>query len=110
MVRGKLSLAKIAMTEPLQVDGVPACCHNCGGALCLRKQVVNLALGNTDELLCLVCLGRDSERDPVDVLENIMGYIDSRDCFRKEWARYCDRTFCPDPAGCFPDTCFGGNE
>lgn len=100
----------MADNESLQIGGVPTNCHRCGAALCLRKQVVNLALGNTDELSCLVCLGQDSQRPAVDVLENIMGYINSRECFSKEWVKYKDKTYCPDPVNCYPDTCFGGTS
>jgi hypothetical protein len=88
------------------VDGAPDACADCSAPLCLRKQVLNLALGNTDEMWCLNCLARDNEQTPQDVLEGLIDYVFSRDCFRKEWLRYVSVQHCPDRAGCLPDTCF----
>ncbi len=88
------------------LDDLPTECCDCGASLCLRKQVVNLALGNTDDMYCLKCLGAQMNCTEQAVLENSAGYIQGRDCFRKEWKRYVDRSYCPDEAGCIPDLCF----
>jgi hypothetical protein len=88
------------------VTSAPRYCSSCRAPLCLRKQVVNLALGNTDEMFCLVCLGAESSRSPQEVVANLTGYIMSRECFRKEWVRYKDVSYCPDPMNCCPNTCF----
>ena len=87
-------------------NSMPAFCSNCKQALCLRKQVMNLTVGNTDEMYCLVCLGKESDRKAVEVLLTLKGYAQSRDCFLKEWRRYESVEDCPDRQGCFPDQCF----
>jgi hypothetical protein len=91
--------------EP-SVEGAPTECDSCGAPLCLRKQVINLALGNTDEMYCLVCLGEDNDQKPAQVLENIRQYVYRRECFRKEWLKYLSVEYCPDRKGCFPSVCF----
>ena len=90
------------------LEGLPTQCTHCGNPLCLRKQVVNLALGNTEEMYCLKCLAAQAKTTERAVLENSAGYIRGRDCFRKEWKRYVDLSYCPDPKGCIPEICFSG--
>lgn len=81
-------------------------CSKCGAALCLRKQVVNLALGLTDQMLCLTCLAAENEQTTAEVLDGIKDYILSRECFAKQWKRYTSVEYCPDRAGCIPAQCF----
>ena len=95
--------------HPLVKDA-PLTCHRCHSPLCLRKQVMNLALGNTEEMYCLQCIAADSQQAPDEVLTGLMHYINQRDCFRKEWLRYTTVDFCPDQAGCLPGTCFATAE
>ena len=90
-----------------RVKDVPQQCSQCSSPLCLRKQVVNLALGNTESMLCLRCLGKDADQSPGEILEGLMHYIQQRECFLKEWSRYESIEFCPDRNGCVPDICFG---
>lgn len=90
----------------LWVDGALRNCSQCNASLCLRKQVINLALDNVDEMFCLRCLAEDSDRSPREVLTSVKGYIRQRDCFAKEWKRYETSLFCPDPDNCFPKDCF----
>src|SRR5215470_5021448 len=92
--------------KPLVKDAPTSCCL-CGKALCLRKQVINLALGNVEEMKCLACLGKEGGKAPDQVLADIKEYVHSRDCFLKEWRKYVDVSYCPDPDHCFPDICFG---
>lgn len=94
------------MTNELQIEGASGQCHACGKALCLRKQVINLALGNTDEMKCLVCLAEENEKEPVEVLEGTKTYVLSRECFRKQWHLYACEDQCPEPLTCFPARCF----
>jgi hypothetical protein len=94
-----------APDHPL-VDGAPTDCSQCRQALCLRQQVINLALGNTDGMLCLGCLSRENEQTPADVLSRVKNYIQKRDCLAKEWARYSSQQFCPYPQTCVPGVCF----
>jgi len=88
------------------IEDAPATCSQCGNALCVRKQVINLALGNTETMQCLVCLAAACGSTNVELLDNTRAYVFDRECFRKPWQRYRDRHDCPDPAGCIPDVCF----
>jgi hypothetical protein len=88
------------------VQDAPGHCHQCQKPLCLRQQVINLALGNTDEMLCLPCLSKENEQPPEAVLERLKHYIQERQCFQKEWVRYANINFCPDRNGCLPQICF----
>ncbi|MFN8555766.1 MAG: hypothetical protein U0103_30225 [Candidatus Obscuribacterales bacterium] len=89
-----------------QVEGVPVQCSKCGAALCLRKQVINLALGNVEVVYCLDCLSAIEQETPQKLVSGLAGYIMGRDCFRKEWVRYKGVEDCPSPSTCIPETCF----
>lgn len=88
------------------IDGLSTICLNCSAPLCLRKQVINLALGLVEQMRCLECLGRENERSPEKILEDVKVYISTRDCFKTQWLNYKDISYCPDPEGCFPEVCF----
>lgn len=88
------------------IEGLSTTCQTCGAPLCLRKQVINLALGFLDSMRCLVCIGRENEKEPEKILEDVKVYISTRDCFATQWLNYRNVSACPDPDGCFPDTCF----
>src|SRR5262249_13704956 len=85
---------------------LPLECSSCHKPLCLRQQVMNLTLGYTEELRCLICLAKEHEQTPESLLASTTQYVMRRDCFRKEWIKYKTREFCPDKIGCFPDACF----
>jgi hypothetical protein len=87
-------------------DDLPNKCTNCHAPLCKRKQVINLALGNTDTMMCLVCLGKENGKSPEAVLLEIKDYVLSRNCFRKPWSKYTCQNDCPNPDTCFPVSCF----
>lgn len=89
---------------------MPAQCRRCQSALCLRQQVLNLALGEDSELLCLNCLAQDNDSEPQKLLKDVGAYVRGRECFAKEWDKYRDCGFCPSPATCYPDICFVGQE
>jgi hypothetical protein len=101
--------ADLCQSAPL-VDGAPLTCHTCGAPLCLRKQMINLAVGNVEDMFCLLCLAKDSSQSPQELLAGLSLYINKRDCLRKEWARYTDVSYCPDRLGCLPDICFATHE
>jgi hypothetical protein len=88
------------------IEGGQSHCCDCKSPLCLRKQVINLALGHVDDMYCLNCLGKNSEREPQEVLGGIKDYILSRACFKKEWVKYPNASHCPEPETCFPTICF----
>jgi len=67
---------------------------------------MNLTVGNTDELFCLVCLGQESDRTAVEVLLTLKGYALARECFARQWRKYETVEMCPDRQGCFPEKCF----
>lgn len=81
-------------------------CVNCSEKLCLRQKTINLAVGNTDIMYCLNCLAKKENKPAEEILAKIKKYILARECFRKEWIKYKDVSFCPKPDTCFPDTCF----
>ncbi len=96
--------------EDCLIEGGQLQCATCAARLCLRKQVINLSLGNVDSMYCLDCLAKSSIRQPEEVLVSIKTYILSRECFKKEWVKYKDVRFCPSPDTCFPDSCFQCDE
>lgn len=89
-----------------QIKGAPTICSRCGAYLCIRKQTLNLALGNIESLFCLACLADNERESPESLLLGTVGYIMSRDCFKKEWLRYAGIEDCPEPRTCVPETCF----
>jgi hypothetical protein len=72
----------------------------------MRQQVLNMALGEDADLLCLACLGEDNGKSRQDILQDVGDYVLSRQCFAKEWVKYKDVSQCPFPDSCLPQTCF----
>jgi hypothetical protein len=105
MTSQPLPLCSLVNPDHPLVDGAPRNCDRCGAALCLRKQVINLALGFVDQMFCLGCLGKDNQT-PAELLESLRDYIDGRECFAKQWIRYSSVEYCPDQTGCIPHQCF----
>jgi hypothetical protein len=99
------------MTNPLAekvglLPEPPHVCASCESKVCLRQQLISMALGYTEKTLCLVCLAADTGRTREDVLETVLPFISKRDCFLKPWNRYENVDYCPAPTSCIPDTCF----
>jgi hypothetical protein len=88
------------------IDGLESECCRCHQGLCLRQQVLNLALGAEQDLLCLDCLAAENEKTGQDLLLDLGSYVVSRECFAREWKKYQSKSDCPDPGGCLPETCF----
>ncbi len=88
------------------IDGLEVVCHGCGKDLCLRQQVLNLALGSEQDLLCLACLAAEHGKSRAEMLADLGPYVVSRECFLKEWSKYADVEDCPDRTGCLPKNCF----
>lgn len=84
----------------------PFPCPKCGNAICIRAYNINLALGYVDEQLCLPCLSKLHEQDLDSLFDFVYGYIQSRDCFKKEWIKMKDRSECPLPDLCVIKKCF----
>jgi hypothetical protein len=93
-------------TACLLIEGLETTCALCAAALCLREQVLNLALSQTNRLLCLLCLAKDNDKPAEEVLEELKAYILTRECFAKEWVKYLDQGFCPKQSTCYPAPCF----
>lgn len=93
-----------------QVEGALSTCSKCGAGLCIRKQVINLAMGNVEAAFCLVCLAQIEQETPEKVISGLVGYIMGRDCFRKECLRYSGIPDCPEPKTCIPQTCFNKSD
>ena len=89
-----------------QPQQVPVVCCDCGVTLCIRQRTISLALGHDESAYCLHCLGKQSDVSGEQVLVNIKEYVMSRQCFRKEWIKYTDKTCCPQPSTCYLETCF----
>jgi len=85
---------------------LPSACATCGKPLCLRQQVINLALGFTEQLKCLNCLALQEDLPREQLLTTSRDYVMRRECFKKEWIKYKTRDFCPDKVGCLPESCF----
>ncbi|CAN5203451.1 hypothetical protein BH11CYA1_BH11CYA1_32370 [soil metagenome] len=92
------------------LDDVPSTCCKCQAGLCLRQQVLNLALGEDQDLMCLNCLAADNNKSNTELLEGLAAYIANRECFAKPWSRYASVDFCPNPLGCIPEVCFKASK
>ncbi len=67
---------------------------------------MNLALGYVEEQFCLSCLSKLHEQDMQSMFDFVYGYIQSRDCFKKEWIKMKSSSECPLPRTCVIDKCF----
>ncbi len=81
-------------------------CSDCSEKLCLRERTINLAIGNTDMMYCLKCLSKRENKEAEEILVRIKKYVFARECFRKEWIKYKNISYCPKAGTCFPNTCF----
>jgi hypothetical protein len=88
------------------IEGLESICFACAGNLCLREQILNLALGEEENLLCLFCLAQENGCEPEELLLRLKTYIESRDCFNKQWQKYVSSAACPRPLKCLPLACF----
>lgn len=67
---------------------------------------MNLAIGYVEEQHCLSCLSKLHDQDMSSLFDFVYGYIQSRDCFKKEWVKMKNRTECPLPSSCVIEKCF----
>ena len=84
----------------------PVPCLKCSKSICRRAYNINLALGYVDEQYCLMCLSVLQEQDIDTLFDFIYGYIQSRDCFKKEWSKMKHKSECPLPSNCVISKCF----
>ncbi|MBX9674185.1 MAG: hypothetical protein K2X70_12125 [Candidatus Obscuribacterales bacterium] len=73
---------------------LPSTCANCGAPVCLREQVLNLALGQDERIDCLPCLAELNDCDARELFERLESYIKGRECFNKQWVLYTGQDAC----------------
>jgi hypothetical protein len=69
-------------------------CDSCGQPVCERLQVMNLALDNVEDLLCMTCLSTQEETPAPVLSSTLYAYIQSRECFKTPWDNF-DAGNCP---------------
>lgn len=62
-----------------------------GLPLCRRALNINLALGYTEEFFAVQVLAQRFGKSMDEFFDFVRGYIDARDCFRKEWSKMVSR-------------------
>jgi hypothetical protein len=73
----------------------PYYCAQSDEPFCERVQILNLALGYTEDQYALsVLLALHGFDTPQALLAYLLPYIESRDCFKKPW-HALDATLCP---------------
>ncbi len=69
-------------------------CADCDAPYCERVGLMNLALDITEDGYCLACLCARQDVPQPDLLETLIPYIHSRDCFKNPWQKF-DASPCP---------------
>ncbi|MFN8615212.1 MAG: hypothetical protein U0003_04805 [Vampirovibrionales bacterium] len=84
----------------------PYACDACGTPFCERVNLMNVALGLTEQGYCLPCLAAQYQRTPSVMAEFCWQYVKARECFLDPWqqieAHQCPRhqRVEPDALGC----------
>jgi hypothetical protein len=81
-------------------------CQQSSEPICRRVYNMNLALGYTEEFYSLASLAQIHNKSQEEMFDFAFDYIESRDCFRKEWAKMTSREECPLENSCLIDKCF----
>lgn len=84
----------------------PFPCPKCNKSICRRAYTMNLALGYAEEQVCLECLSKMHDQDKESMYDFVFGYVDGRDCFKKEWVKMTSKDECPLPNDCVINKCF----
>lgn len=73
-------------------------CTATGKDVCRHVYIMNLALGYVEDFYCLEALAEMHNKTPKEIYDFAYGYVDMRECFRKEWDKIdnCIKT-CPVP-------------
>jgi len=69
-------------------------CDICERSLCERQQLIALALGYDEDTFCPHCLAQKQGIDLDTMLQSVVTYIHSRDCFKKPWVALANEA-CP---------------
>ena len=67
---------------------------------------MNLALGYSEDFFCLKALAEKHHKSMEDMFDFAYDYVQSRECFRKEWRKMSDPEECPLPSDCLIEKCF----
>jgi hypothetical protein len=81
-------------------------CVQSSEPICRRVYNMNLALGYVEEFYSLKTLAQMHDRTIEEMFDFAYGYIESRECFRKEWAKMTSRAECPLKDTCLIEKCF----
>ena len=81
-------------------------CSVYGLPVCRRMFNMNLALGYTEDFYSLKALAEKHNMSMEDMFDFAYDYVDSRECFRKEWAKMTCREQCPLVDSCLVEKCF----
>ncbi len=81
-------------------------CSVTGMPICRRMFNMNLALGYTEEFYSLKALAEKHDMSMEAMFDFSLDYIQSRKCFRKEWAKMVSPSECPLANDCVIDKCF----
>lgn len=60
-------------------------CDTCGRSLCLHQLLANSALGTLQQPKCLECLAAGLDQSVTDLANQLLGYVNRRDCYRTAW-------------------------
>lgn len=66
-------------------------CRDCLAPYRGQEAVFSIALGFKDAPRCLPCLARGLQREPVELRNQLLEYIQRRDCYRQAFAHACER-------------------
>lgn len=85
-------------------------CSVTGLPLCRRAFNINLALGYTEELFALKVLAERFGKSMDEFFDFVYGYIEARDCFKKEWVKMKSIDECPLINDCVSSKCFSNEK
>lgn len=81
-------------------------CSITGLPICRRMFNMNLALGYAEEFFSLKALAEKHDKSMEEIFEMGYDYVESRECFKKEWDKMLLKSECPLPNDCALDKCF----
>jgi tRNA 2-thiouridine synthesizing protein A len=87
-------------------------CHDCSHSLCGHEVVGSIVLGFKNAPRCLSCLSHGLRRVPSDLRDQIVDYVQRRDCYRQAWDAASDREGQPRDGlpRCLSSPVFPGSE
>jgi hypothetical protein len=83
-------------------------CELSSKPVCRRMFNINLALGYVEEVYCLTELAGMHGQSTAEMFDFGYSYVQSRECFTKEWAKMTNPASCPLREECEFTKCFQG--